>query len=576
MELSEFVRIFPLRAPKLTWFFGAGSSVSAGMPSAYDLIWDFKRRIYCSDNGYFLNQFNNLADKAIRVQIQSYFDGNSDYPAENSSEEYSAYFEKAFQSSKDRSSYLEDCLGGLKLSFGHKVLGVLMKHNLVKLILTTNFDRAFENAAIEVFKNSDGWFSTDLDNADNGLSLYQSGKSPLIVKLHGDYFSDKLKNTSQELQEQDSKLRSILTMDSLRNGIGIMGYSGRDKSIMDALYKGIDQPNSFPNGIFWFVRSGSDPLASVSEFISAAKSKDIEAHIIEIDTFDSAWAQIIKGFDSIPSEDLELLNQNYFRHEKKPVPRKGTKAPLIRLNAVRMSTFPTIARLYKCEAGNTKEVRELINKNKGDLIAIRKRDGIVGFGSDDEFKRVFEEYGDFELETYELASRKLVYEDSSEKSLIAEAITKALTSNLPLRAIKRGRRNIIIPILSKKKDPIFSKVKAVIKSELTGKIPQTNIHWVLSLEISIQYKMGNAFLLLNPSVLATKSEVESERKKVSPFLKELMARWYNRQHDELLTAWLEILFNGKPKPVIYTFPSMENGVNASFKLESRTSHAKTV
>src|SRR5659263_730711 len=116
LDLSEFVRIFPLRAKNISWLFGAGTSITAGLPSAYDLIWDFKRRIYCSEQGYLLKQFDNLSDRGIRTTIQSYFDSSGNCPSKNSIEEYSFYFERAYRSSKDRRNYLEDLLSGMQIS----------------------------------------------------------------------------------------------------------------------------------------------------------------------------------------------------------------------------------------------------------------------------------------------------------------------------------------------------------------------------------------------------------------------------------------------------------------------------
>ncbi|MBI2270310.1 MAG: SIR2 family protein [Bacteroidetes bacterium] len=206
MLLSEFVRLYPLRAKQFAWFFGAGTSVSAGMPTASDLVWEFKRRIYCSLERYDISLFNNLSDPAIRNQIQSYFDAKQSYPKSNSTDEYSVYFEEAYPSATDRSTYLMQQLQGMQNSFGHKVIGVLMKNDLIRLIFTTNFDKAFENAAVGQFKTMDNFFVATLDNISTAVQKYHSDLRPYITKIHGDYFSEKLKNTSTELQEQDKKL----------------------------------------------------------------------------------------------------------------------------------------------------------------------------------------------------------------------------------------------------------------------------------------------------------------------------------------------------------------------------------
>jgi NAD-dependent SIR2 family protein deacetylase len=285
MTLSEFVRSYALRAKNIAWFFGAGTSVSAGMPTANDLVWEFKRRIYCSEQGYHLSFFNNLSDPFIRNQIQSYFDVKGNFPEAGAVDEYSAYFELTYPSAKDRSDYLMEQLQGMQNSYGHKVIGVLMKNGLIPLIFTTNFDKAFENAAIDQFKRLDNFFVATTDNADTAIKKYHAGFRPFIAKIHGDYFSEKLKNTSEELKEQDAQLREIIYHSCLSNGLGLMGYSGRDESVMQIFNTALEQPSSFPSGLFWFIRHGSKPLDKVSALIEKANSKGIQAELVEIETF---------------------------------------------------------------------------------------------------------------------------------------------------------------------------------------------------------------------------------------------------------------------------------------------------
>jgi len=576
LDLSEFVRIFPLRSKNISWLFGAGTSVSAGLPSAYNLIWDFKRKIYCSEQGLPLNQFDNLSDRGIRTQIQNYFDSSGDCPEKDSTEEYSYYFERAFRSSADRKEYLEGLLSGMQLSFGHKVIGVLLKHQHVNLIFTTNFDRAFENMAVHIYGNTEGWFKTDLDSTQNGLQLFQANKRPLIVKLHGDYLSDNLKNTGSELQEQDAKLRHILTVSSYVNGLGIMGYSGRDKSVMDALYTALNQDNSFPNGIFWFIRSGISPPSVVEKFINDARNKGIDAHIVEIETFDTAWAEFFKGFDKIPKADTEELNQNYYRKENKPLLGQGNRGPMIRLNAIEIKQFPVTAQLYKCDAGNTKEIKQLISSEKGKLIAIRKKDGIVGFGSDKEFIRVFKDYGDYQIDSYDIPDKVLGYDDSSLKDLIAESLSQALIHDRPLKSTKRRAKKFIFPNYRSLDDPLFNELKKEVGGNLIGKIPGTNITWTPCVEISIQSKLKVAYLILNPTIIATKSDILEESRLVAPFVTEFTARWYNDKYDRLLSIWIRILLQDQLELSVSSFAEMDRGVNATFKLSKRTAYTKTL
>lgn len=575
LNFTEFIRLYPLRAKRISWLFGAGTSVSAGLPTAYDLIWDFKRRIYCSEQGIALNRFSNLSDRGLRNQIQSYFDKSENCPSKDAPQEYSYYFERAFPKAIDRKEYLDNLLSGMQLSYGHKVIGLLMKKGHINYLFTTNFDKAFENTAVQVFQNTEDWYKTDLDSADNGLRLFQASKVPLIIKMHGDYLSEKLKNTTEELQFQDCKLRHILTTTSYTHGIGMMGYSGRDESVMEALHSALEQDNCFPNGIFWFSRSGSEVLPSASKFIDKAKTKGIDAYIVEIETFDSAWGELVKGFTDISALELETLGESYNRRKNSIAPPKGKRAPMIRLNAIPITKFPVNARLFKCDAGNSKELKERIENTNADIVAIRKQQGIVGFGSDNEFKRAFDTYGDFKLDTIELHEKHLAHDDSSIKSLFTEALGRALTLNSELQYVKRKSKHFIIPKFKNRDSLIFEDLKKELGGQIFGKIPGTNIFWMPCLEFSLQHKAGMAYLLGIPSVLATKSENADERKLIAPFIKELMARWYNDKFDRILSAWISIFFGNQKEILIKAFDFKSEGLNASFELKRRTAFSKS-
>lgn len=47
---DDFARRFSLRAGNLMWFLGAGASASAGIPTAQDLVWQFKQQLFISRN----------------------------------------------------------------------------------------------------------------------------------------------------------------------------------------------------------------------------------------------------------------------------------------------------------------------------------------------------------------------------------------------------------------------------------------------------------------------------------------------------------------------------------------------
>lgn len=90
MQIDEFINFYILNAPQLMWFLGAGTSRSAGMPSATDIIWDLKRRFYCNKENQDITD-NELSNESIRKKIQNYFESIG-CPPMWSEDEYATYF----------------------------------------------------------------------------------------------------------------------------------------------------------------------------------------------------------------------------------------------------------------------------------------------------------------------------------------------------------------------------------------------------------------------------------------------------------------------------------------------------
>jgi len=86
LDLPAFARLHALRAPLIAWFFGAGASAAGGGPTASQMTWDFKARIYASSKGLSLAGLD-LADPAVRKRIQSHFGVQPGSPAEGSDDD---------------------------------------------------------------------------------------------------------------------------------------------------------------------------------------------------------------------------------------------------------------------------------------------------------------------------------------------------------------------------------------------------------------------------------------------------------------------------------------------------------
>ena len=94
MELTDLIQHITLNEPHFMWFLGAGAPRSAGLPTAYNIIWDLKRRYYALHENVDISELD-ITNEFVRKKIQLYMD-NRAFPKEDAAEEYSFYFEKIF------------------------------------------------------------------------------------------------------------------------------------------------------------------------------------------------------------------------------------------------------------------------------------------------------------------------------------------------------------------------------------------------------------------------------------------------------------------------------------------------
>jgi NAD-dependent SIR2 family protein deacetylase len=152
MNLPDFLRQYEIRSPNVMWFLGAGASAAAGIPTAFNMIWDFKRTLYCSAQRVPISSCSDLGNPALRAKLQQYFDTTGSFPPENADEEYSHYFKTTYQNEQDRRRYIDRLVASGSPSFGHLALAALMRLDKARLVWTTNFDRMVEDGAVEVLE----------------------------------------------------------------------------------------------------------------------------------------------------------------------------------------------------------------------------------------------------------------------------------------------------------------------------------------------------------------------------------------------------------------------------------------
>lgn len=515
----------------------------------------------------------DLGDPILQARIQAFFDSQGSWPPLDSPDEYSAYFEAAYPSEGDRRNYIDYAVQRATPALGFAAMAELMKLGAVKIVYTTNFDRLLEDAAVAAFGSSAKLTVATLGAAELGLQALNEGRFPLYVKLHGDFVSRRLKNTNAELQLQDATLRRSMLQAAQRFGMIVAGYSGRDESIMDSLSEAIESTSGFPNGLFWLHRAGSTILPRVEAMLSAATSRGIEAALIEISTFDELVVDLIYQRPDAPASLQQHFSAAQSRMSEAPESPKGSKnAPVLRLNALPVLSYPSSFRLINCDIGGTADVRKAIAATNRTIFAARRRGGVIAIGADEDLKETFSPYGikEFLLQPID---HKSLREDGAEIGVLLEALSQGLAGTELDVSRRRGRTILIV-----KPDFKLSERFAALRlcaGVLAGIVPRAQIPWAEACQLRLWPNRGALWLLLRPTVhLAIGPDTNADDEdKAKTFTRERQAIRYNNKQNEFLGAWTRALQAIAADGVVNPLPKAAS-IDVTFKLGSVTAFSR--
>ena len=289
LQLDEFLRSLKqnIDMPH-SLLLGAGASIESGVQSATECIWYWKKEIYLSQNPGAIGNYSNSKLEIVRQVIQKWIDSQNGYPALNSDEEYSFFAEKAYPLAEDRRKYFQHMVSTHDPSLGYHIISMLAKKNIIKCVWTTNFDGLMAKCAhqytplvpIEITsETSERVYRNDVD------------QELLCIALHGDYKYGSLKNTENELDTQDGELEKALRHQLQNRDLIVIGYSGRDLSLMRALEKVYSEKGA--GRLFW-CGYGSHPSSAVSKLIDDANTNGRSAYYIPTEGFDSTLFSIAR------------------------------------------------------------------------------------------------------------------------------------------------------------------------------------------------------------------------------------------------------------------------------------------
>lgn len=295
-DLARFISTRTDNNPNYSLLFGAGCSISSGVRSATQLadLWRSELYMSCADTA---------ADPKANAEIQRTYlkthEGSWYYP----DREYSSLFEKRYDLQRQRRMFVETEVAGKTPSIGYAYLTSLVSQNYFNTIFTTNFDDIL-NEAFYAYSTQRPIVCAH-DSSINSITV--TSKRPKVIKIHGDYLFDDLKSTVRETENLEQNMKAKFMEFAKDYGLVVVGYSGGDRSVMDALSSLLRNEEFLKNGIYWCLRAGSE----VSEELRKLIWRD-RVYFVEIDGFDELFAELFSIFNDgqiLPSSATSIIHR---------------------------------------------------------------------------------------------------------------------------------------------------------------------------------------------------------------------------------------------------------------------------
>lgn len=415
---------------EIDFFLGSGASAQAGIPTGGTMIWDFKRELYCSENGTSKDLFRDLNANTTRKILQDYFDAQDGHPALWAPDEYAHYFELCHPTAIARERYIQSKVNNIAPSIGHLCLGELFIKKRVVNIWTTNFDELVE-AGIKTL------------SPHHSFNVYSSANKSIaprntlssVIKLHGDYRYDHIKNTPEELQNLEDSMQKSFSESLINKGLVVIGYSGSDESIMSVFETGITNPDFLKYGLIWAIPEGTKISSRLNSLMETACQLNENSGIVQIQGFDE-FLHSIYAAQSVKNDIIENRWKDY-SHRKLPI--SFQMAPITnftKLNAFESISIPPCM-VFETDISSWKQLREVIG-NSGIIAALYAR-RIYRFDEPDDINRVFNVHVKSSIEQERVSNRILYQTDSIYLGMLYSLIKKVLIGELGMTEYKRNK-----------------------------------------------------------------------------------------------------------------------------------------
>lgn len=507
VDQATFIRNFSvMNNGDIDFFLGSGASAQAGIPTGGSMVWEFKRELYCTQTETSKERFKDLQANISRQTLQSYFDDQGDHPALQSADEYAHYFELCYPTAIARERYIQNKVRDIAPSLGHLCLADLFINKKISNVWTSNFDELIEAG----IKTLSPHHSFNVYSSVNKTAAPANALSS-ILKLHGDYRYDRIKNIPEELQSLETSMQNSFEKQLFNRGLVVIGYSGSDESIMSVLEKNISNSAFLKYGLIWAKPTGTTLSHRTEKLMEQACSINESSCIIEISGFDEMLYSIYKS-QGRTNERIDNHWRDYI-HRKLPI--TFTENPIqefIKLNTFESELYPDCM-VFDTDIKSWKELRTVIG-DSGMIAALYSR-RIYCFDDESSIRAVFGSHILSSITCERIENRILYRNNSIYLGMLYQLIQKTLTVKYNLIEFRRNKY-------------YNPNISCILK----------NTKAFEAIEVSLSVYHGKIYLSILPTVCVFASNGrEIDRFEKQRLINQAMSTIYNAQYDEKLRSW---------------------------------------
>lgn len=595
VDQGTFARAWAVAPQRFAWLLGAGTSAAAGLPTATQIRDDLLLRVYAQRHNL-VRQNLNANDPSVRAALDQYFNGRNDMVAFGSGDDYSCAFELALGDKAARQHYLQDTLSGRRPSYGQRIFGALLTAGFIEVATTTNFDDLIEQAAAESYSavndadNPRVLRVAALRSVDRARRVLSPENHPLLLKLHGDFGESSLKNLSSELVAQDEVLRQSVQDASRTLGLAVVGYSGRDNSVMEMLEAATWLDNAWPAGIWWFARGPDRVPDRVRQLLEMATGNDVPAYLVALETFDELMAHLALQADLTPEarEYISGLQPSARVADASPPSANNSTYPIIRYNALPILGAPTTALRAPLTGLDFDEFRARARAVEWKGVAVMAGGVAWGWGEAAQFAHIVGTQP--EIVDVDLTSGEL---EHGQHALLTQGLTRTIAGWLPAKPRITRRENLVLlqewDNLSDGRRATLRRFETAYDGQVTGQLSQahgSNFRgerraWSEAVRLHVEFRWGVPWLIFAPYTWVDwLDRDEDDEDTIDPAAEWRRERWVQRKKNEkwaeLIDAWATSIAPDRKAATLHlprgaagdTFGSFEIGPFSAFSWRS--------